>query len=149
MSDQPQVHPVSPAILERPKRVALMPYWPGAKEAIGLALYGARRNTAWEMDCRDRSVLFISIEQKLPRGLSGEDEERLEQALRAPPYLVVIVEDHGAGIRLVDGMPRRVLPNETERCLQEIEQLLGKCPAVIGSGMNEYDTKRLYLWGGV
>jgi len=149
LADHLHVNPMGIGVLGRPRRVADMPYWPGARKALDAALFAARAQTAWRAVFIGGSALFVSVEMELPSGIKPEDRTKLEGVLRKPPYLVVTAEDHGAGISVVHGVPQRVAPNETEVKLREFAKLLGEPWAVIGSSMDERDTRRWYFWGQI
>jgi len=142
------VNPMPYSVVERPTNVAQMPEWPGASKAIGLAVYGARQPNplAVGIDFPDGSSACLEYQTTRTRDTPETVYERI-----GVPCLAVLVLDRGAGVRVVNGIPTRVAANDAERAIAEIHHLLGKERplAVLGSGMNERDTRRRYFWGSV
>lgn len=131
--------------LRTPPAVMPMPFWPGAKRAIELAVSGAKEapRIAVGGTFGDRSE--IVLEYQLLRQYGVPDE--LYDQVGEPPLLRVLVADHGVGISQVKGLTTRVRENEAERALREVRDLIGgesKAGAVIFSGLSETDTRHSY-----
>jgi len=132
--------------IARPKRVAQMPQWPGARMAVRLAIVGVREDPplAVGIDFPDGSSMAVEYQlhrqHDVPPAVYGE--------LGDPPLLSIVVIDNGVAIRKRSGLTERTDAHDAERALAEIQKLLGadRPLAIIGASIDENATRRRYWW---
>ncbi len=128
--------------IHNPKRLAPMPHWPGAKHVIKLAV-GGWPAFALGLRCPDKSYMAFEYVVQQREDIPDDVWDKL-----GSPLLSVIVRDNGRGISMVHGIPTRVLPNDAEKYLQELQEYIGKDKelAVIAQGLSMTNTVRQYFW---
>ncbi len=113
--------------IRRPATLATLPYWPDdAAEVVEAAIYGARGGpVAIACFWRFPDGSDITLEYQLDR--RPEVDPRVYETAGDPPLLSIVVDDHGAGVKVVSGgMNRRVAANDAEKALADIQKHLGK-----------------------
>lgn len=135
--------PVSPK-----KRINQLPWWPGPKDVVRLAVAGASESVplAVGVRFRDHSEMAVGYELHKQYGVPAEVYDKA-----SPPLLYVVALDHLAGVgKDKGGLTLRVAANDAEKALAELEQYLGREPiAVMASGVNPRLSGRRYWWNGV
>ncbi len=131
--------------IRRPAPLATLPYWPDdAAEVVEAAIYGARGG-AVAIACfwRFPDGSDITLEYQLDR--RPEADARVYETAGEPPLLSIVVDDHGAGVKVVcGGMSRRVAANDAEKALADIQKHLGKDKPMAMYGQIMATSRRQY-----
>lgn len=136
---------LTPLVIERPRNLAAMPWWPGARTAINLAIAGVRENPRLAIGHDFPDGTSMALEYQPDRRIDVPPE--VYGHVGDPPLLSIIVIDHGVGwTKDRAGAWRFTQEHDAEKALREIAILLGKDKpkAVYGQSINPKLSRRQY-----